>query len=58
LCCHAFWTTGITAYLQNGGRLEITQVLAAHETPRTRKLYDGMADAVTLLEGERIASAI
>jgi plasmid maintenance system antidote protein VapI len=44
--------------LLNGGRLEIAQALAAHEPPRTTKLYDRTADAITLQEVERIASAI
>jgi hypothetical protein len=32
--------TGITAYLANGGALEYAQDMAAHESPRTTKLYD------------------
>ena len=28
ICCHTFRATGITAYLQNGGTLEIAQALA------------------------------
>jgi site-specific recombinase XerD len=58
ICCHTFRATGITAYLQNGGRLEVAQALAAHESPRTTKLYDRTADEITLQEVERIASAI
>jgi integrase/recombinase XerD len=57
-CCHTFRATGITAYLQNGGKLELAQVLAAHESPRTTKLYDRTANDVTLQGVERIASAI
>jgi integrase len=38
-CCHSFRTTGITAYLQNGGTLEHAQQIAAHQSPRTTKLY-------------------
>jgi hypothetical protein len=37
---HSFQATGITAYLSNGGALERTQEMAAHEGPRTTKLYD------------------
>ena len=37
---HTFWATGITAYLGNGGALEHAQSMAAHESPRTTKLYD------------------
>lgn len=51
---HTFRATGITAYLENGGALETAQVIAAHESPRTTKLYDRTADAVTLDEIERI----
>ena len=38
--CHTFRDTGITAYLENGGTLEHAQQIAAHESPRTTKLYD------------------
>jgi hypothetical protein len=38
--CHTFRATGITAYLKNGGRLEIAQQMAAHESARTTGLYD------------------
>ena len=37
---HSFRATGITAYLANGGALEHAQTMAAHESPRTTKLYD------------------
>lgn len=55
ICCHTFRATGITAYLENGGTIERAQVIAAHESPRTTKLYDRTADAPTLDEIERIA---
>jgi site-specific recombinase XerD len=42
--CHTFWATGITAYLANGGALEHAQEMAAHESPRTTKLYDRTHD--------------
>ncbi len=54
LGCHAFRATGITAYLEAGGTLENAQAMAAHESPRTTKLYDRTSDAVTLDEVERI----
>jgi integrase/recombinase XerD len=38
--CHTFGATGITAYLEAGGTLENAQAMAAHESPRTTKLYD------------------
>lgn len=53
-CCHTFRATGITAYLDNGGTIEKAQVIAAHESPRTTKLYDRTADTITLDEIERI----
>src|SRR6202166_2793550 len=37
---HSFRATGITAYLEAGGTLEHAQSMAAHESPRTTKLYD------------------
>jgi site-specific recombinase XerD len=40
--CHTFRATGITAYLENGGTIENAQVIAAHESPRTTKLYSGV----------------
>jgi site-specific recombinase XerD len=52
--CHTFRATGITAYLENGGTLEKAQTMAAHESPRTTKLYDRTNDAITLDEVERI----
>ena len=54
ICNHTFRATGITAYLENGGALETAQLIAAHESPRTTKLYDRTADQVTLDEVERI----
>ena len=46
---------GITTYLQNGGKLEIAQHMAGHESARTTGLYDRRSDEVTLDEVERIA---
>lgn len=53
-CCHTFRATGITAYLENGGTIEKAQAIAAHESPRTTKLYDRTSDDMTLDEVERI----
>ena len=55
ICCHTFRATGITAYLENGGTLENAQLMAAHESLRTTKLYDRTGDEITLDEVERIA---
>ena len=51
---HTFRATGITAYLQNQGALEIAQKIANHESPRTTKLYDRRQDKLSLDEVERI----
>lgn len=53
-CNHTFRATGITVYLKNGGTLEKAQEIAAHESPRTTKLYDHSGDEITLDEIERI----
>ncbi|MGH7079990.1 MAG: tyrosine-type recombinase/integrase [Acetobacteraceae bacterium] len=52
--CHTFRAAGITAYLEAGGTLENAQAMAAHESPRTTKLYDRTGDEITLDEVERI----
>jgi site-specific recombinase XerD len=52
---HTFRATGITAYLANGGALEHAQEMAAHESPRTTKLYDRTKERLTTQdEVERI----
>ena len=45
---------GITKYLPNGGKLEIAQQIANHESARTTGLYDRRSDQVSLDEVERI----
>lgn len=52
--CHSFRATGITEYLRNGGRLEVAQQMANHESSRTTGLYDRRHDQVSLDEVERI----
>ena len=52
--CHSFRATGITAYLANGGALEHAQAMAAHQSPRTTKLYDRTTERLTQDEVERI----
>lgn len=54
VCCHTFRATGITVYLKNGGIIEHAQAIAAHESPRTTKLYDRRDDDVSQDEIERI----
>jgi integrase/recombinase XerD len=51
---HTFRATGITQYLRNGGRRELAQQMAAHESPRTTALYDRRGDEVAVDEVERI----
>lgn len=53
--CHTFRATGITNFLQNGGKLEEAQAIAAHESSRTTKLYDRRDDRPTLDAIERIS---
>jgi integrase len=52
--CHSFHATGITEYLRNGGKLEVAQQMANHESARTTGLYDRRDDQVLLDEVERI----
>ena len=52
--CHTFRATGITEYLRNGGKLEIAQAMANHESARTTGLYDRRQDDVSIDEIERI----
>jgi site-specific recombinase XerD len=54
ISCHSFRATGITVYLQNGGKLEVAQQMAGHESARTTGLYDRRNDAVELDEVERV----
>jgi site-specific recombinase XerD len=54
ICCHTFRATGITNFLQNGGTIERAQKIAAHESPRTTKLYDCISDEPTLDDIEKI----
>ncbi len=54
VCNHTFRATGITAYLEAGGTIEKAQQIAAHESPKTTKLYDRTSDVISLDEIERI----
>jgi hypothetical protein len=55
-CCHIFHTTSMATSLQNGGALEHASGVAAHELPRTTKLYDRTLDEISLKEVERAPS--
>jgi integrase len=52
--CHTFRSTGITAYLKIGGKLEVAQQTAERESARTTGLYDRHGDEASLEEVERI----
>ena len=54
ICYHAFRATGIMAYLEVRDTIENAQAIAAHESPRTKKLYDRTKDEITLDEIDRI----
>lgn len=49
-----FRATGITEHLKNGGKLEIAQQMANHESARPTSLYDPRDDQASLDEVERI----
>ena len=51
---HSLRATGITVFMENGGKLEDAQAIAAHESPRTTKLYDRSSDVLKLSEIEKI----
>jgi site-specific recombinase XerD len=55
VCCHTFRGTGITAYLGNGGKLEVAQHIAGHSDASTTKLYDRRRELVNQEEVEKIA---
>lgn len=54
LCCHTFRGTGITLFLQAGGKLERAQAIAHHADSRTTKGYDHSDDDVTLEDIELV----
>jgi integrase/recombinase XerD len=54
VCCHTFRGTGITAYLQNDGKLEVAQHIAGHADASTTKLYDRRRELVSKEEVEKI----
>lgn len=54
IACHTFRATGIAAYLENCGTVEHARAIAAHESPRTTKLYGRTSDVISLDGIERI----
>lgn len=55
VCNHTFRATGITNYLEQGGKLDVAQEMAGHESSRTTGLYDRREGKVTRTEVERIS---
>ena len=53
--CHTFRATGLTAYLSNGGRIEVAQRMAGHSNAKTTGFYDRRSDDVSLAEVAKIA---
>ena len=51
---HSLRATGITDYLKRDGTLEHAQIMAAHSSPRTTKLYDRRNDETALDEYEKV----
>jgi integrase len=51
---HRFRTTGITAYLKNGGALEKIAQMANHASTQTTQPYDRRRDELNLDGVERI----
>jgi integrase len=54
ISAHSFRATGITNYLQNGGKLEVAQAMAGHESARTTGLKSG----ALLLGGQGLVALI
>jgi site-specific recombinase XerD len=54
VCCHTFRGSGITAYLANGGKLEVAQHIAGHSDASTTKLYDRLRELIDQEEIEKI----
>ena len=52
--CRTFRATGITNFLQNGGRLEKAQQIAGCSSPWTTRIDARTSDALTFEEIERI----
>ena len=55
ISAHSFRATGITTYLQNGGKLEVAQQMAGHESAKTTGLYDCPTTPSPSTKVERIA---
>jgi site-specific recombinase XerD len=53
--CHSFRATGLTAYMNAGGQLDIAQRIAGHSQLSTTKIYDRSKDRVTIEEIEKVS---
>jgi len=51
---HTWRATGITAFLESGGAVDLAQKIAGHADPRTTGLYDRRQDRINQNEIERI----
>ena len=51
---HSMRATGITDYLKSEGTLERAQIMAAHSSPRTTKLYDRRNEDASVSEYEKV----
>lgn len=51
---HSFRATGITAYLANGGMLELAAAVANYASTRTTQFYDRRSDEAMLSVVKRI----
>jgi hypothetical protein len=54
ICCHTLRAAGITAYQPSGETIAKARQIAAHESPKTTKLYERTCDQIKLDEVERI----
>lgn len=52
---HLFRAAKATAYLKNGGSLEMAQHITGHESPQRTQFYDRRREEISLEEVERIA---
>jgi site-specific recombinase XerD len=55
ISCHTFRATGITEYLRNGGKLEVAQQMANHESARTTGLYERRNDQVSERRNDQVS---
>jgi len=58
ICRRTHRATGVTAYLEPAGTVEKAPQVAAHEVPKTTKLYDRTSDRMTLDDVDRIAISL